>query len=145
MNNDLTRCNPWMFRKVRCTAYLKRIKDGRFIEKDKDGNCTYVDTSRIENGNCWSEEVPEGDYDGTRHFLKTYYQYKEKKFIGIVVGMKMVILTGYLVVDTNYQFDGSEYTFVKSEPESEMKCALVYYGCNKSRYVPMDNLEIMEE
>lgn len=142
---ELASCNMWMFRKVRCNAYLKKIRDGRFIEKDEDGNCTYVDTNKVEDGEHWSKAVQEEDYDGTKNFLKTYYEYTRKEFVGVIVGLKMVTLTGYLVVETEYHYNGGEYTVVRKEPEDVRKCALVYYGCNKSRLVPICDLEILED
>lgn len=51
----------------------------------------------------------------------------------------------YLVVETEYHYNGGEYTVVRKEPEDVRKCALVYYGCNKSRLVPICDLEILED
>lgn len=140
---ELTVCNSWMFKKVSCSSYMKKVNDGRFINKDNVGNCEYVETSRIVNGECWTEPVSEEDYDGTKHFLKTYRKRVDADFTGVVVGMKMVLTTAYLVCDTEYHYDGSEYTVVRKEPEESIKCALVYYGCNRSRLVPLDAMEII--
>lgn len=147
----LSKCNEWMFQKVKCQAYMKKINDGRCIirlnpKETKDGSMCYLysDTNRknASGTDIWTKEVE--DYDGSLDFLKTYYEYREKEFVGIVVGMKMIVLSAYLYVDTAcdpYQ----EYTYVGKQIHEQRKCALVYYGCNKSRLVPMDCLEIMEE
>lgn len=145
MSDKLTRCNKWMFQKVRCSRYLKKVKDGKFINVDSIGNAEYVDTSREENGDAWHEPVPEEDYDGSKNFLKRYYEAKDKQFTGVIVGFKFVTVTGYLTVDIRTAWDGSESTMVGKSPEEQVKCALVYYGCNKSRLVPMDHLEILTD
>lgn len=33
MSDGLARCNKWMFKKVKCRAYMKKVNDGRFIQK----------------------------------------------------------------------------------------------------------------
>lgn len=145
MIDKLARLNMWMFQQVRCRRYLKKVRDGRFINVDSVGNAEYVDTSRLENGDVWHEPVSEEDYDGSKNFLKTYYEVKEKQFTGVVVGFKMVTITRYLIVDIRTEWDGTENTIVDKLPNEQIKCALVYYGCNKSRLVPMDSLEIMTD
>lgn len=149
----LARCNKWMFHKVRCRAYMKKINDGRFIEKI-DGDDTesglpcwfYSDTNRdgASEGDIWRQEIEEfcGDYE----FLKTYYQYTEKEFIGIVVGMKMITISAWLYVDTAFDRSGVDLgQYVGRQANEKKKCALVYYGCNKSRLVPMDDVEIIDD
>lgn len=147
----LYKCNKWMFQTVKCQAYMKRIRDGRSIVELKPeetqsglGCYLYSDTKRSnkDGKDIWTKEVE--DYDGSLEFLKTYYQYTEKKFVGIVVGMKMIVVSAYLYVDTaSYPY--REKTYVGRQTNEQKKCALVYYGCNKSRLVPMDCLEIMGE
>lgn len=145
----LSKCNRWMFQTVKCRAYMKRIRDGRSIvelkpEETQSGlECyLYSDTKRSnkDGTDIWTKEVEEGSLE----FLKTYYQYTEKEFIGIVVGMKMIVVSAYLYVDT-VSDPYREKTYIGRQTKEQMKCALVYYGCNKSRLVPMDCLEIMEE
>ncbi len=145
------KCNKWMFETVKCRAYMKKIRDGRSIirldpkETQNGLECyLYSDTKRKnESGtDIWTKEVE--DCDGNLDFLKTYYQYTEKEFVGIVVGMKMVVVSAYLYVDTT-SYPYREETYVGRQVHEQRKCALVYYGCNKSRLVPMDCLEIMEE
>lgn len=149
----LARCNEWMFRTVKCKGYMKKVNDGRFIDKDNIGNCTYIDNSKEKpegegwesqgDGLGWSKPVAEEDYDGSRHFLKRYYKRTEKLFAGIVVGFKMVIETAFLVVDTEYHPYTGEYTVVRRDPKGKVKCAVVFYGCNKSRLVPLELLETL--
>lgn len=151
MSDKIARCNEWMFRFVRCKAYMKKVNDGRFIEMlpgsdTPDGTEAYyyVDANRMtEDHEPWMQEIVE--FCGDLEFIKTYYQHTEKQFVGIVVGMKMLTVSAYLYVETNYGYDGSERTMICKQTKEQMKCALVYYGCNKSRFVPMTDLEIMED
>lgn len=149
---ELARCNKWMFRTVECKGYMKKINDGRFIDKGDDESCTYVDLKSKErpdgegweyqgDGNGWSKQVE--DNDGTKDFLKRYYERTEKLFVGVVVGFKLVIETAFLVADTEYHPYTGDYTVVRREPKDEVKCAVVFYGCNKSRLVPLDLLEVL--
>lgn len=147
----MQKCNKWMFGTVKCRAYMKKIRDGRSIirldpKETQDGleRYLYCDTKRKNESDTdiWTKEVE--DFDGNLDFLKTYYQYTEKEFVGIVVGMKMVVVSAYLYVDTA-SGPYREETYVGRQVHEQRKCALVYYGCNKSRLVPMDCLEIMEE
>lgn len=135
-----------MFRTVRCRGYYKKIHDSHCIVK-LDGSETesgmagyfYADITKDE----WKEIE---DFCGILEFLKTYYQYTEKEFVGVVVGMKMLTITGWLYVDTAFDYEGRDIgPYVGKQPEKVVKCALVYYGCNKSRYVPLDDLTILEE
>ncbi len=134
-----------LFEKVMCRAYLKKINDGRYIDMDSEGNCAYVDNSTWDGNKVWTEPVAEEDYDGTKHFLKTYYKHTEKHFTGVVVGIKEIVMTAYLTCETCYTYQGSGYTRVEKSPEDVRKCAHVFYGNNRSRLVPLDDLKIYQD
>lgn len=150
--NELTRCNMYMFRKVKCRAYMKKINDGRFIgflsgDETESGLPAYfyADTNKKnESGNdIWTKDVEE--FCGDLEFLKTYYQHTEKEFIGIVVGMKMIVISAWLYVDTRFDYNGCDIgQYIGKQINEKRKCALVYYGCNRSRWVPMNDLEILD-
>lgn len=92
-------------------------------------------------------EIKEVDLDnecGGLGLLKIYYEYTAKDFDGVVVGMKMVEVSAWLYVDYNYD-EYHEGYYVGKKTEEQRKCTLVYYGCNKSRLVPMEDLEIIKE
>lgn len=140
----LARCNEYMFKKVKCYGYLQKVKDGKMVAVDKDGNAEYVNLNEMqENGMPLSEPVKE--YDGAKEFLKTYYKVSDREFIGMVVGLKMITLTGYLTVDVETNYDGSGRTVVEKVPNEQMKCAVVFYGCNRSSLVPLDKIEILND
>lgn len=144
--DKVTRCNSYMFRQVRCRGYMKKVNDGRFIVRHPDSgeieSCEYYYGWDPEKGDIVQEVE---DYDGSLDFLKTYYEHRELEFTGVVVGMKMIVATGYLTVDTHTDLHGEEHIRIGKYPNDQVKCALVYYGCNKSRWVPLGELEIIEE
>lgn len=153
MKGKLPKNNQWMFRVVRCKAYMKKIHDGRFIGKlsaNETGNNRpayfYVDTKRKDElGNdVWQKEVEE--YCGNLEFVKTYYQHTSAQFMGVVVGFKMVTVSAYLYVDTAFDHNGYDIgEYIGKQIKDEIKCASVYYGCNRSRLVPLNDLEIIKE
>ena len=150
---------------VNCTAYLKPVHDGVFIEKiegklTESGEDVYVLHSKVEKQDSFDESFQkafpfysdvfkdkeaegilspcEGAYD----LEKTYYERKDKRFNGVIVGIKDIVTEGYLGVDTEYDFRGCEYQRVFKEAKTTVKCALVYYAMGKSRLVPLDDLSL---
>lgn len=124
-----------LFKKVKCSGLLKKVYDGKYICKDEDGNCFYSTSDGKKT------PVPEDDYDGSLNFLKTYYKRVKHNFSGVVVGFKDVVVTGYLYVETNYAFDGREYTKVGKEAKETERCAIVYYSNNRKHMVPVNMIE----
>ena len=53
-------------------------------------------------------------------------------------------LKAELFCDTNYGYDGSERDYIGRDVKEQMKVAVVAYGCNKTRLVPMDSFEIIK-
>ncbi len=145
--------NPYVFQVVECKAYMKKIKDGRFIEKfeadrTESGRVEYyyVDNNKQNDDGTteWRKEVEYYDHD--LEFLKTYYQRIEKQFVGIVVGIKDVAVTAWLYVDERLDWYGEPCgEYVGRDVKDVIKCARVYYAPNKSRLVPLEDLEITEE
>lgn len=139
----LARYNELMFQTVNCTAYLKKVKDGRYIQKiEKE----FTQSGRVEwvymwyeDGEAKEKEVPDDEWGGS-DFIKTYYERTAKEFVGIVVGGEMVTAKAMLYLDYN-DYTGGEY--VVEYPTEQIKCAKVYYGYNKSRFVPLDSLTII--
>lgn len=143
----MKKCNQWMFEKVRCKGYMKKVKDGRCIIKHKREEMPdHQEHYFYEYGEIGTEakEIDLDEECGGPGLLKTYYKYTAKNFDGIVVGMKMVEVSARLYVDYNYD-EYHEGYYVGKQTEAQRKCALVYYGCNKSRLVPMEDLEIIKE
>ena len=152
MKKKLVSSNPFVFQVVECRAYMKKIKDGRFIEKLKADKTEsgraeyfYVDTNQLNGDGTtgWRKEVEYYDHD--LEFLKTYYQRTEKLFAGIVVGIKDVAVTAWLYVDEMLDFHGEPYgEYVGKDVKDVIKCAHVYYAPNKSRLVPLEDLKLIK-
>ncbi len=148
MKDGIARCNQYMFQKVRCRAYMKKVNDGRCITvipaKDTpDGKAAYYYRDDPLKGEGM-REVPEEDWGGSG-FIKTYYERTEKEFCGIVIGMKMSTIKAELFCDTDYGYDGSERDYVGKNITEQTKVVVVAYGCNRTRLVMLDDFEIMEE
>lgn len=145
----LARCNEWMFQTVECSAYLKKVKDGKFISKEGAGESQsgreewYYNYGFDERGMPIDKKIPDEDVGGS-DFIKTYYELKEKRFAGVVVGFELVTVKAELFLDF-YEDNYSEGYFVNRHPVEQVKCAKVYFGCNKSRYVPMDDMVVLKE
>lgn len=125
-----------LFKKVKCNAFLKKASDGKFIELYRDSLAAdYIDHKNPDfNLKC--------ECDGSLEFLKVYYEVKKRNFKGIVVGIKDIVTTAYLTVDTSYHYDGTEYIYPGKVPEKICKCAIVYYSNNRKSYVPLENIEV---
>lgn len=143
----MKKCNQWMFEKVRCKGYMKKVRDGRCIIKRKKEEMPDNQEHYFYEYGEIGIEIKEIDLDnecGGLGLLKIYYEYTAKDFDGVVVGMKMVEVSAWLYVDYNYD-EYHEGYYVRKKTEEQRKCSLVYYGCNKSRLVPMEDLEIIKE
>lgn len=154
---------------VQCSAYLKKVNDGVFIEQVKKGEkwCGFIakEDCYIPHWAGWNDSLmpmPEGfdpltpEYytaqnipnewlspcDGSDDALKTYYKTATKDFGGYVVATKDVVVKAYLSVDTfsMYYGVGERYRICK-RPKTVKKCAVVYYALGKSRLVPLENIE----
>lgn len=139
--------NHLMFETVRCSHYLKKIKDGKWIALIKK-QCSQ--SGRDEWVYMWREgkedkerEIPPEDFGGS-DFIKTYYERTEKDFTGIVVGFDLVTTKAELYMDCSDDERGYREWVAKS-PKEQIKCARVYYGCNRSRMVPLDCITILTD
>ena len=140
--------------KVCCTAYLRKVNDGAFISHiephlsedhkdhfllyygDRSGK-RYTASSFIGNDNI---EIDESSCEGEYDIEKVYYERVEKQFSGFIIGRKDVVVEGYLGVDTDYAFDGTEFQRIFKTPKTVISCAVVAYAMNKKRFVPLEDL-----
>lgn len=150
---------------VQCSAYLKKISDGVFIEQVKKGEkwCGF-----LAKGDCYIPHRPDFDdalmpegfdpfvdsfqvkcipeellspCDGSDDALKTYYKTITKDFKGYIVAVKDVVIDAYLSVDTYDTYGGGERHRIDKRPKTIVKCAIVYYALGKKRLVPLENIE----
>lgn len=125
-----------LFKKVQCTSFLKKVHDGKYIS-------IIADEAIYLNSNTPEIEIT-SECCGDTDFLKTYYEIKEKSFSGFVVGIKEITVTAWLMADTEYDYFGSESLRISRQSKEVVKCAIVYYGNNCKRYVPMDSIRVGE-
>ena len=142
-NDHLPRCNEWMFQTVKCSSYLKKVKDGKYIGKcDVDGKWFYCDSNHPDNDLI----IPDEDWeDPSAGIKKTYFEDTKKTFYGVVIGMKMVIIKANLFmshyeIDEGYHTD--EYDYVDKHITEQVKCLVVAFGCNRTRLVPIDSAQV---
>jgi len=127
----------YLFKKAKCSSFLKKVRDGKFIrvykgEFDEASYCNSNDPDNEITSECC------GEFD----FLKTYYKKKQRNFTGFIVGVKDIVVTGYLVADTEYHPYNGEHLRIFKYPKEITKCAIVYYGNNKKSYVPLESIEV---
>ena len=133
-----------LFKRCRCKAYLARVSDGRYIEhiepdKAEDNKDHFLLITGQED-----REYFESECCGENDLEKMYYRRKEKDFTGIVVGFKDVVTEGYLGVDYVKPYYESPFYRVFKEPKTIVECAIVYFAKNRSRYVPVDDIDCPE-
>lgn len=140
----LAKHNEYMFQQVKCSHYMKRVKDGKFINH-------YPANESLSGRDEWyyedlrndkSQVIPDDEIGGS-DFVKTYYERVAKDFVGIVVGFELLTVTAELFLDY-YQDDYGESYYASKRPREQVECAKVYFGCNRSRYVAMDDIEILK-
>ncbi len=128
------------FKFVRCSSYLKPIKDGRHMEQYVDGNGETTRVCYMENGKCLGESKSEGAYE----FSKTYFERVEADFTGVMVGTKTVTVENWLYSDFDYDFRGCERIVLHKDKKTVIECGIVYYANNRKRYVPLVDIECQE-
>lgn len=122
--------------KVKCYGYLKKT-GANYITSFADGlgNVTPSDLAY----RTWEDHIEDKnrieDYDDQNRF-----ELIEKDFEGVYVGISTVNLNL-----TCESFDDSYTQGWETETNTPFKCARIYYADNKSRLVPLDRLEIINE
>ena len=122
--------------RVKCFSYLKKTSANYIITDTNDfGRVGMPDVAY----RTWEDHAKDidriEDYDDQNR-----YELIEKEFEGIYVGTTTVNLNL-----TCEEFDDGYTQGFKIESDTPFKCARIYYRDNKSRLVPLDRLEIMNE
>ncbi len=137
-------------KRVKCSGYTKASNDSIRIQCYKDAKCT-IEAAEPDkamgfkaigydvNGNAINEVM---DDDGCVE--KTLRQIVKSDFTGIVVGhtdvaLKMLLCIGH--DDNPYH----ECNYIFTETKESCECYKVYYATNKSRYVPVELCEEIEQ
>ena len=145
-----------------CKGYLKKVKDGAFIqrippEQAEDKEEHFILHSNELDEKVTTKKVPFGDWGvresldecessccGEHELLKRYYERTEHSFAGVIVGRKKVVITGWLTVDTYSGYNGHEYHRIGKDPEEVIDCAVVYFSEGRKRYVPLEDITILK-
>lgn len=132
------------FKKVKCSSFLTKVKDGRYIELSHDENGN-IDSAwyvfGCKDGKAIQKEVPESEYvEGEGGITKTYYREVKKKFNGVVVGYKDIYMNGLIYLDTELDYKYSEHVVIKKYKFNLVRCAIVYYADNLKHYVPINSI-----
>lgn len=145
-----------LFVKVKCHAYLRKAHDGiKITIYDPEGN--------LYNGNTVPDSsykaVVEGKYDFDKGdyntladlsewdgsgYEKTYRERVEEEFTGVVVGVTEINVKGQIGTDWECDGCGIEYGHCYKLITDRQKVAVVYYRNNAKRYVPLEDLEVLE-
>lgn len=158
-----------IFKKVHCKAYLQKYHDGVRLETWVKRNCGYFgDTLEPASGNRWSDPIivkamkgeytPDGwkdreiadlsDFEGNA-VPKEYRKRVEEEFDGFIVGFTNIVVSGWIGTDTSsevYDLNGNlRQVFHLTKRTSTEKVAVVYFKNNAKRYVPIGDMEIIEE
>lgn len=142
-----------LFKWCECSEYLMKVSDGCCIGKAENNELleAFGITPEVEGEVspyiCYPskfepDKVPfyspcEGAFD----VRKYYYQRREQRFCGVVVGFKKVVVEGFLGVDTDYDPYIGEVERVFKHPDVIVECASVYYASGKKRLVPIESIK----
>lgn len=145
-----------IFQRVRCKAYLKKVKDGVML------NC--ADGGNPVSGNSWNHPISvvaiRGNYPNIEEkdlsafegetVDKTYRERVEENFSGFLVGITYIVTAGKIGTDTSelpidmYGDDTCEIYHLTKETHGE-KVGVVFFKNNAKRYVLLDDMEEEEE
>lgn len=127
-----------LFDKCQCKGFYKPVHDGIWISLDEDNlKANKCNSALNEDG------VEEYDVD---YAEKTYYEYVQSNFSGVIVGFKDLVIKGYLDVIYEDECDVGvgvipEKFYVAKRPKEIVKCAIVYYANNMKHYVPIGDIK----
>ena len=148
-NDHLPRCNEWMFQTVKCSSYLKKVKDGKYIDKREENGTTKWFCC---DSNHPDSDIPFPDEDfgfSEGGLIKVYYADTPKTFYGVVIGMKLVTVKANLFVDCYEDYISvcgqdyeTYYEYVDKHPTEQVICLVVAFGCNRTRLVPIASAQV---
>lgn len=140
-----------LFTRVRCDAYLKRVKDGvHIVQYNSDGTLNTDKITRGHSGKAIAYKMDDHYNDVEIADLsgycgecvdKTYRQRVEDKFIGFVVGYTRINVKG--IIGTQWADDPlfAKYGYCYKQITERPKVAVVYFKNNCKRYVLTEDME----
>ena len=148
-----------LFVKVKCRAYMRKIKDGVYIQGfNPDGSMITNGRNRFNYGDKliaygkgpnWEEDFQDVELKDLSScegdsVTKKYRERIEEEFTGVVVGYTTVKCEGLLGTDWYDESYSDEFCFIFKETTYAPKVAVVYFKNNCKRYVLLDDLEVLE-
>lgn len=143
---------PKLFAKVRCAAYLKKIKDGvHIILFNPDG--TICENKHAHSPDCkaiaYAYDYKKGEFVEIADLSsfececveKVFRERIEEEFTGVVVGYTTVKVTGLLGTVWEENYNGDEFGHCFKEVKYAPKVAVVYFKNNCKRYVLLEDLQ----
>ena len=125
----LRRNNEYMFQVVECNTYMKRIKDGKYIRHSEQYSDVYYYVD--ENAEEKERKVEPEEWGGS-DFVKTYYEAVEKRFVGVVIGMKLITLKAELFCDSACRPDGVEEMCIRDRRRSRLRLRIKSRNCDRT-------------
>ena len=142
-----------LFTRVRCDAYLKRVKDGvHIIQYNEDGTFCPDKYQQQQHGKaiaykCNADKGEEDEIADLSEYCgqsvdKIYRQRVEQEFIGFLVGYTRVNVAGIIGTDWHsFPYPPDDYGFCFKEITERPKVAVVYFKNNCKRYVLPEDME----
>ena len=136
-----------LFKWCECEEYLRPVRDGACIEHGGTGkNETEYYALHYSNRVAVEEGAPEfSACEGSYDIEKVYFDRVKAKFCGVCVGFRTKKISGYIGVDTDYDYGGRERTVIFKHPKEMVDCAIVYFASGQKRFVPMESIRAAGE
>ena len=140
-----------LFVKVNCKAYLAKYHDGVYIQFYSDNgeylNDRYIKTCKdkavaIAYNNSGEEIKDLSEFCG-ESVEKVYRKRVEENFNGVVVGYTSIKVKGIIGTDW-YDNTYTEYGHCFKKTTEKVACAVVFFKNNCKRYVPLNDLEVID-
>lgn len=144
-----------LFVKVRCRAYMKKIKDGVFIVMyNPDGTVCQDKFMKSYNGKAVAyktdyEKMEDGEIADLSEFCgesveKVYRERTEETFTGVVVGYTTLKCKGQIGTGWNDSPYGCDFGYCFKNTTWAPKVAVVYFKNNCKRYVLPEDMEELD-
>ena len=131
-----SRGNIHLFDRVECNGYLKRkTPQWNLVISDAVNFDGYFHSSGWINEKYHNEDIAVNFED--EYVTNTYYEEKEQRFGGVVIGFKDVVTEARLYAITDDYPDESQRAGCYKEASRIEPCAVVAYANNKKHIVPL--------
>lgn len=131
-----SRGNIHLFDRVECNGYLKRkTPQWNLVISDAVNFDGYFHSTGWIDEKYHNEDIAVNFED--EYVTNTYYEEKEQRFCGVVIGFKDVVTEARLYAITDDYPDESQRAGCYKEASRIEPCAVVAYANNKKHIVPL--------